>query len=36
LRQLVAHAHAQNVLAVVVTFDPHPDSVRIQSVPVDC
>jgi riboflavin kinase/FMN adenylyltransferase len=27
LRQLVAHAHAQNALAVVVTFDPHPDSV---------
>lgn len=27
LHQLVTHAHAQNALAVVVTFDPHPDSV---------
>lgn len=27
LRQLVAHAHAHEMLAVVVTFDPHPDSV---------
>lgn len=27
LQQLVAQAHAQQLLAVVVTFDPHPDSV---------
>lgn len=27
LQQLVAQAHAQQMLAVVVTFDPHPDSV---------